>query len=60
MEIEQICKGNNEEKFLPLVRRHKVIFMNAKGMICLCVFVSVHNEVTIYIGNAITAYYDQK
>jgi len=28
---EHICEGNNDDKFLPLVKKHKGKFMNAKG-----------------------------
>ena len=27
----QICEGNDEEKFLPLIKKHKGAFTNAKG-----------------------------
>ena len=37
VEIRQLCEGNNDDKFLPLVRKHKGIFMNTKG-ICICVY----------------------
>lgn len=45
VEMTQLCEGNNDEKFLPLVKKHKGIFMNAKGSniqcdvivrICIC------------------------
>jgi len=29
---EHICEGNNDDKFFPLVKKHKGIFMNAKGI----------------------------
>jgi len=32
----QICEGNNDEKFLPLIKKHKGVFMNAKGIDYLC------------------------
>ena len=32
VEMNQLCEGNNDEKFLPLIKKHKGIFMNAKGI----------------------------
>ena len=31
VEMTHFCEGNNDEKFLPLIKKHKGIFMNAKG-----------------------------
>lgn len=31
VEMNQLCEGNNDEKFLPLIKKYKGIFMNAKG-----------------------------
>ena len=30
-ETNQLCAGNNDDKFFPLTKKHKDIFMNAKG-----------------------------
>ena len=30
----QICEGNNDDKFSPLIKKHKGVFTNSKGISC--------------------------
>ena len=53
-----VCEGNNDEKFRPLIEKHKGIFRDASG-ICMVIFlvISFNAYKCLYVGQVI-AYYD--
>ena len=54
LEVEktQLCEGNNDKKFLPLAKKHKGIFMNAKGSniqcdVIVCIYICLLHTIIL-------------
>jgi len=56
---EKICVGNSDEKFRPLITKHKSVFKDSTGMLRYCVTL-IHTFHFCVIGKNIVAYYDQR